>query len=472
MSVVMTEKAARSSPAFSGFTGRIVRRLVRARASWRTSLAWAIGFVSLTTLLRYLLGYIEPGVAPYALYFPGVLLASLLGGWRGGAIASVLSVAAAMAFFVPRGVGGLGAPDVLNALLVFVSFVSVVAAGAFTRTLLLRLEASNERLTEQHLHYNTIFQTMSEGFALCDAIWDPHGNLIDYTIVEMNPSLQRMLGVDGRAVGTRLSDGAGVSKPWLDLCSRVLRSGQQEAFEFHNPATDLWHEIHISPVNHTRLAQFFFDITERKRAAARQTELFEELNHRVKNNLAMVAGLLQMQARTSDEAVGQHLLKAVARVNSIAQVHAALYRGSRQEDIEVSSYLRDLGAELAQSFLDHERISLKIDAHPGIISIDNAIPLAMIVNELVTNAAKYAYPDPQRGGISVSLQPDADEWVLKVADEGQGLPETEEAPTKGIGMRLVMSLVAQIHGDLRVHAERGAVFEIRLPGNAISPVDA
>ena len=93
-------------------------------------------------------------------------------------------------------------------------------------------------------------------------------------------------------------------------------------------------------------------------------------------------------------------------------------------------------------------------------------------DRLIVNKLSYQLGAPQRGDISVSLKADADEWVLKVADQGQGLPETEEAPTKGIGMRLVMSLVAQIHGDLRVHAERGAVFEIRLPGNAISPVDA
>ena len=458
--------------AFREFLRSVVRRLARAPTNWFLSVFWAIGFVGLASLTRFLLGYIEPGVAPYALYFPAVLLASLLGGWRGGGIASLLSVAAAMALFVPRAAVGFSTLDILNVALVFVSLASVVAAAAFARTLLMRLEATNERLADQHLHYDTLFQTMSEGFALCEAIWSPEGELIDYTIVEMNPALQRMLGADERAVGMRLSDGDGVSKPWLDLCGRVLRSGEHQAFEFHNPATDLWHEIHVSRVTDTRLAQFFFDITERKRAAERQAELFDELNHRTKNNLAMVSSLLQMQARNADETVRQALLKAVARVQSIAQVHSALYRGSRQDDVEVSAYLMDLGAELARTLVDHERISLKIDVDPGIASIDTAIPLAMIVNELVTNAAKYAYPSPQRGRISVTLKRRSSAWVLKVADKGQGLPTTEEAPPGGLGMRLVSSLIAQIHGDMLVHTEAGATFEIRLPLETIGPVKA
>ena len=450
--------------------GQRVLQLVNTPTTWFSRVFWALGCVGLATLARLLLGYIEPGVAPYALYFPAVLLASLLGGWRGGGIASLLSVVLAMTLFVPRAAAGFSTLDILNVALVFVSLASVVAAAAVARTLLMRLEATNERLAEQHLHYNALFQTMSEGFALCEAIWSPEGELIDYTIVEMNPALQRMLGVDDRAVGTRLSDGKGVSKPWLELCGRVLRSGQQQAFEFHNPATDRWHEIHVTRVTNTRLAQFFFDVTERKRAAARQAELFDELNHRTKNNLAMVSSLLHMQARSADEAVRQELLKAVARVQSIAQVHSALYRGSRQDDVEVSTYLTDLGAELARSLVDHERISLKIDADPGIASIDTAIPLAMIVNELVTNAAKYAYPSPQRGQISVSLKRRSTAWVLKVADKGQGLPKTEETPSSGLGMRLVSSMIAQIHGDLLVHTEAGATFEIRLPLEAIGPV--
>ena len=83
-------------PAAAGFAGAVTRRLqrwVRAPTSWGRSVLWALACVALATLMRYLLGYLEPGMAPYALYFPAVLLASLLGGWRGGGIASLLSVA-------------------------------------------------------------------------------------------------------------------------------------------------------------------------------------------------------------------------------------------------------------------------------------------------------------------------------------------------------------------------------------------
>src|SRR6185295_5160583 len=98
------------------------------------------------------------------------------------------------------------------------------------------------------------------------------------------------------------------------------------SFEMHTPQADVWHEIRVTRVTETRMAQLFFDITDRKRADARQAELFDELNHRVNNNLALVSGVLRMKARDTDnEIVRDQLLRAESRVHSIAQVHKALY---------------------------------------------------------------------------------------------------------------------------------------------------
>ena len=148
---------------------RGLQQWVRAPSSWARSVLWALAAVALATLTRYLLGLIEPAMAPYALYFPAVLLASMLGGWRGGAIASLLSVAVAVGVFLPAVPSVSSSIDIINIVLVLVSLASVVAAAGFARTLFMRLEASNARLAEQNLNYDALFQTMSEGFALCEA---------------------------------------------------------------------------------------------------------------------------------------------------------------------------------------------------------------------------------------------------------------------------------------------------------------
>ena len=118
----------------------------------------------------------------------------------------------------------------------------------------------------------------------------------------MNPALQRMLGVGPEAVGGKFSAVPGDQSAWLGLCDRVLKSGTPRSFEYQNPDTGRWHEVHVNRVTPTRMAQLFFDITERKAAEAHTARLFEELNHRVKNNLAVVSAVLSMQARDADPA--------------------------------------------------------------------------------------------------------------------------------------------------------------------------
>src|SRR5580700_652680 len=150
-----------------------------------------------------------------------------------------------------------------------------------------------KRGEERQLSFEALLANMTEGFAMCEAIWDAHGHLADYTILELNASLQRMLGVGPDAVGTKLSDNPGDWKDWLALCDGVLKTGEPAGFEIFTAGVDLWHEIRVTRVTETQMAQLFFDITERKRAELRQAELFDELNHRVNNNLSLVSSILR-----------------------------------------------------------------------------------------------------------------------------------------------------------------------------------
>lgn len=321
-------------------------------------------------------------------------------------------------------------------------------------------EAPSEFPGSRGVGYDFLFANISEGFAVCEALRNEDDELIDYVILEINPALQTMLGVGPEAVGTKLSDAGKVSKPWLDLCDRVLRTGASASFEFHNVQTQRWHDIRIARLTDNRMAQFFHDVTERKNAEERQRRLFEEINHRVKNNLAMVSSVLRLQARDADAVAREQLLKAVGRVQSISEVYRTLYGEGKAGALNFGAYLEDLCRSLAATLIeDGGRIGIRVEAESEIVPVDTAIPLGMVVNELVTNAVKHAFPAPAHGEIIVRFGCQ-EECFLEVSDNGPGLPENAET-SAGLGMKLVTSLVQQASGQLSIRRHPGTTYCVR-----------
>jgi two-component sensor histidine kinase len=119
--------------------------------------------------------------------------------------------------------------------------------------------------------------------------------------------------------------------------------------------------------------------------------------------------------------------------------------------------------------LDSDRISLSVQAEPAFLPLDRAVTLGVLVNELVTNAAKHAYPPPTRGPISVLLRREGQEVVLTVGDSGPGLPA--EPPRRGLGMRIVRSLVQQLGARLDIQHHPGATFHVRLAARDSTSVE-
>ena len=416
---------ARSNPGFSA--SRVVREgVLELRADGLAAeLVLAIVVIGVATAVAWSLTMISPGVLPGALLFPALLVASVIGGWRSGLAAGVLSLAARALIMRtrPDPIFAAQAPNLANLAIFVLAVAAVVAIGSYVRFLLDRLHRSRDEMIERNLRYATLFETVPEGFAVCEAIRDATGKLIDYTIIEINPALQRLLNVGPDVVGSRLSASSYDWTRWLELCDRVLTTGESVVFERFTRPFNLWHEVHLSRLSDERIAQFFFDITERKASEARQAELFDELNHRVKNNLAMVAGLLQLQARGSADATRGELMKAAARVHSIAEVHSALTRGSEADSVDFAAYLEELCVGLRRSLAMDKGVELGVQAEPALVKVEAAIPLGMVVNELVTNAVKYAYLSDEGGPIDVGFKRDGSELLLTVRDEGPGTPQ-------------------------------------------------
>lgn len=182
-------------------------------------------------------------------------------------------------------------------------------------------------------------------------------------------------------------------------------------------------------------------------AMAHQEVLTREISHRVKNSLAMVAGLLSMQRRTaSDPALQRALDDARARVTTIAQVHDRLWRADEVHTINLAEFMDEVCAQLYATARPGQKLSM--DIAPALVATDQAVPLALLVNELVTNAFKYAY-DAGEGIVRITIQPkESGKLTLTVCDKGQGLPPGFDANNaKSLGMKLIASLGHQLGGE-------------------------
>jgi hypothetical protein len=193
--------------------------------------------------------------------------------------------------------------------------------------------------------------------------------------------------------------------------------------------------------------------------------LLREVHHRVKNNLQVISSMIRLQARTmTDESAKNSLAVLDGRVSAIAMVHEYLHRSPNLACIAAKDHFRSVVVPiLSYQAPQAGNLSLNMDVENIFWGIDTAIPVGLIVNELVTNAAKHAFPDGRGGEIGVSLRSiDDGMFELTVADNGVGLPEDVNLPTsKTLGLNLVSLFAEQIGAEVEVNRERGTGFRFR-----------
>jgi two-component sensor histidine kinase len=195
--------------------------------------------------------------------------------------------------------------------------------------------------------------------------------------------------------------------------------------------------------------------------------LLHEVNHRVKNSLQVVTSLLMLQAgRTEEPALKQALLEARGRIGVVAGIHQRLYSTSQHDRVDFGDYLEELASETLRSLNSSGKIELDFDIGDDVVMpLAQAVPLALVVSELITNAVKYAFPDGRSGKLTVSLRDEGSRVEICVSDDGIGLPEDfNPAAGGGLGMRIVTALVRQVRGTLSIKsADPGAEFVISIP---------
>lgn len=194
--------------------------------------------------------------------------------------------------------------------------------------------------------------------------------------------------------------------------------------------------------------------------------LMKEIHHRVKNNLTVISSLLSIQASYIKDKETRDIFKeAENRARSMALIHERLYSSESLKNIEFSEYIQTLVQDLFHNYsTSADKIRLEIDVDRMDMDINTSIPLGLIINEMVSNALKYAFPQNKTGFIKIGLHHESNEYILEVSDNGVGLPEDFNADeTDTLGMLLINSLVRQLDGSLELKREPGTSFRITFP---------
>jgi len=215
------------------------------------------------------------------------------------------------------------------------------------------------------------------------------------------------------------------------------------------------------------------DITERKEAEEARRK---EIHHRIKNNLQVISSLLDLQAeKFSDENVREAFRESQNRVISMSLIHEELYEGEETDTLNFPEYIQKLAENLFQTYkINSTNIHLHIDLEENaFFNMDTAIPLGIIVNELISNSLKHAFVGRDKGEIRIILYREekgecknegykSTRFIMTVSDNGMGIPENLDIEDlDSLGLQLVTSLVDQLDGELELKSNKGTEFTIR-----------
>ena len=203
------------------------------------------------------------------------------------------------------------------------------------------------------------------------------------------------------------------------------------------------------------------------KAERRKDLLLREASHRIKNNLQTVTSLLRIQRRSlKGEEARAAFDVALTRIHVMAAAHARLVGTDERETIEMSEFLISLCGDLRKSMVGDREIDIAIDAHPSVLDCARAAAVGFVINELVTNAVKYAFGDGRAGTIAVSFRPVATQFELDVADDGPGI-SADAKP--GLGQTLIQLFARQLEGTIEIVPGPGTRHVLRFPVAAAAP---
>ncbi|MCE4224854.1 PAS domain-containing protein [Methylobacterium sp. C25] len=268
-----------------------------------------------------------------------------------------------------------------------------------------------------------------------------------------------------------------------------------DVLNYRKDGTPFWNALYISPVsNEAGEVLYYFasqvDVTDRidahlktwsekehferevakrtrelSEALAAKTMLLHEVDHRVKNNLQMVASLLALQTRTITDPTARATMEdMLKRVEALGTVHRRLYQSNDVERFDVTEFVRDLTSDLVRG-LGRNDIRLHFDVEAVEVPVAKAPPIALVLNEIVTNVLRHAFPDGRPGRLSIAVIPGETSIVIEVKDDGVGMPDLDQrSGQRSFGKRLIETLARQLNASITWRAaDPGTAVHVRLP---------
>ncbi|MDM7926717.1 MAG: PAS domain S-box protein [bacterium] len=339
-----------------------------------------------------------------------------------------------------------------------------------------------KRMENELMQSEALLQASQKTARMGHFIWD-----IGTDSVTVSRTLEEVLGIDARYPHT-LEGWLGLVHPEDRARFRdsLTPAGMRELRSFdtlcrvRRPKSRkiLWVQVigHVEIDAVGNPVQFFGtiqDVTERKLAEERiQADLREkeillkEIHHRVKNNLQVISSMLALQSKSIADPEIQAVFQSCRnRVHSIGLVHEKLYRSKSLTSVDFSEYARTMIREMMIHYDMGSRVGVKICMRPIQLDIETAIPVGLILSELVTNALKHAFPADREGTLRVDFRSYRRRfWRMAVSDDGVGLPRGKNGPgSEGFGMELIRILTEQLDGRLQVRRAKGATFTVTFP---------
>lgn len=346
-------------------------------------------------------------------------------------------------------------------------------SSVFLRDITGRKRAEKE-LFESEEKYRLLFQNMHEGFALHEIILDEDQHPVDFRFLDANSAYERHTGFTATNVigKTMLELMPEADRKQIEAYGKVALGGASLEFEYYSNSFNRYFRITAFSPQPGRFATIFEDVTKRKTAdieiqnLLKEKELLlREVHHRIKNNMTTIIGLLEAQrGYLTDPDIA--LEDASGRVRSMMTLYDQLYRSADYEHISTELYFAEMLEQTRQIW---ERPGIQIQLSGEIENLDLTprmmYPIGMIVNEWLTNAYKYAFPDNHPGTITLKVKTTAPGWLeISVTDDGVGMSASPQSQKpESFGANLVRVLAQQLESELYIFNENGVHNVLRIP---------